>query len=423
MALMRDMMKRAARGATRGGLLKSLAALAIMAALLYAAGPVLRGTAGSTAQAGASEDGAPPAEFTPPPPSVVGHVVAKADLALSREHIGRVEPIQTVFVKPRVSGQIETVNFKEGSMVKAGDLLFTLDSEQLQATAQIRRADLARAEANLARAIKYNDRMQSADKRGVSASDVDMAESDVRQCRAAVEQAKAALRLSQIELSYAKITAPISGRIGRAGATKGNYVTPSGEALANIVQMDPIRVSYALPDRNYVEQMAAYRSKEEVYNTTLVLADGAGYPERGERDFEANEMDPSTGTIKTYLRFKNGKGLLVPGSMVRVLTKPAKARVAPVVPQEAILSDSGGDFVYVIDETDVARRRDVSLGAEIGSSREITSGLTPGERIITRGIQAVRPESPVRPSYPAEGAQKGAADLARESGYDLPAVK
>jgi RND family efflux transporter MFP subunit len=400
-------------------LLKSLAALAIMAALLYVAGPSLRGPAGSPAQAGAP-DGPP---GTPPAPSVAGHIVRKADLSLGRTYIGRVEPIQTVHVKPRVSGQIESVHFKEGSMVKAGDLLFTLDGEQLQATAQIRRADLARAEANLARAIKYNERMQSADKRGVSASDVDMADSDVRQCRAAVEQAKAALKLAQIDLSYTKITAPISGRIGRAGATKGNYVTSSGDPLANIVQMDPIRVSYALPDRSYVEQMASYRSKEEVYATTLVLADGSDYSERGERDFEENEMDPGTGTIRAYLRFKNGKGALVPGALVRVLTKPVKSRVAAVVPIEALMADAEGDFVYVIGDGDVAHRRGVTLGAEIGTSREIISGLEPGDKIITRGLQGVRPETPVNPSYPRDDASKGAADLARESGYDLPAVE
>jgi RND family efflux transporter MFP subunit len=410
--------------------MKSIAALALMAAIAYFISPrvekliggaVSTASSGSPAQA-ATEGDAPPAPFAPPAPAVVGHVVANADLALSREYIGRVEPIQAVLVKPRVSGQIESVHFKEGTMVKEGDVLFTLDSAQHQATVQLRRADLAKAEASLSRAVKYNNRLQSADKRGVSASDADMAASDVQQNKAAVEQAKAALKLAQIDLEFTKITAPISGRIGRA-ATKGNYVTPSGDPLASIVQIDPIRVSYALPDKNYMDQINEYRSKGDVYETTLALADGAAYPERGERDFEANEMDASTATIKIYLRFKNSGGALVPGSMVRVLTKPVKARVAPVVPQEAILSDSGGDFVYVIDENDVARRRDVNLGAEIGSSREITSGLAAGEKVITRGIQAVRPESPVKPSYPLEGAPKGAADLARESGYDLPAVE
>jgi RND family efflux transporter MFP subunit len=363
---------------------------------------------------------APPA---PPAVSVVGHVVEKADLALRREYIGRVEPMQTVLVKPRVPGQIVSVHFKEGAAVKEGDVLFTLDSAQYQATVQLRKAELSRAQANLSRAVNYNNRLKAADARSVSANDLDMSASDVQQCRAAVEQAKAALRLAQIDLGFTKITAPISGRIGRAEVTKGNYATPAGGHLASIVQLDPIRVSYALPDKNYIDQLGAFQESGNVYDSTLVLADGAQYPAPGERDFEANAMDSMTGTLTVYRKFKNENSALLPGSMVRVVTKPVRNHVAPVVPQEAIISDSQGDFVYVIDEGDIAQRRDVKLGVEVGMSREIVSGLQPGEKVIARGIQNVRPQMPVKPHYPqTETDSRSPADLARESTYDLPAV-
>ncbi|MDR3075673.1 MAG: efflux RND transporter periplasmic adaptor subunit [Synergistaceae bacterium] len=428
MAMTRKKRQQARSGRINSNLLKSMAALTLLLAIAYLSSSrienLINGTLGSAAQAkpaqAATQAQAPAA---PPAPSVVGHVVANADLALGREYIGRVEPMQSVLIKPRVSGQIESIHFKEGAMVKEGDLLFTIDSAQYQATVQLRKADLAKAEATLSRAVKYNDRLKSADKRSVSASDVDMAASDVQQNRAAVEQAKATLRLAQIDLGFTKITAPISGRIGRAEATKGNYVTPSGEALASIVQMDPIRVSYALPDKNYMDLIKEFQTSGNVYNTTLILADGTTYQMPGERDFEANSMDAMSGTMTVYLRFKNNNGTLIPGSIVRVATKPAKVHVAPVVPQEALLSDAGGDFVYVIDENDVAHRRAVSLGVEIGTSREIVSGLEPGEKVIMRGLQGVRPETPVKPNYPqTDAASKNPADLARESGFDLPAV-
>jgi len=373
----------------------------------------------SQAQAATQPAGGPPSQAI----AVVGHVVERADLALSREFIGRVEPMQTVLVRPRVTGQIDSVHFKEGAMVKEGDVLFTLDNAQYQATVQLRRADLARAEANLSRAVKYNERLKATDRRSISATDLDMSESDVLQSRAALEQAKAALRLAQIDLGFTKITAPISGRIGRAEATRGNFVTPAGGHLASIVQVDPIRVSYALPDRSYMDQIEAFQTSGNVYNTTLALADGTIYPVSGERDFESNVMDTMTGTLTVYLRFENGNGTLIPGSMVRVMTKPTRARIAPVIPQEAIIADSRGDFVYTIEEGDVARRRDVVLGVEIGTSREVVYGLEPGEKVIARGIQNVRPEMQVKPHFlQLDESSKSPAELARESGFDLPIV-
>jgi RND family efflux transporter MFP subunit len=133
-------------------------------------------------------------------------------------------------------------------------------------------------------------------------------------------------------------------------------------------------------------------------------------------------MDATTGTIMVYLRFKNENGALVPGSMARVLTKPVKSHVSAVIPLEAALSDEAGTFVYVIDENNVAHRRDISLGVEFGTTREVLSGLEAGEKIVLRGLQNVRPETPVNPSYLSDDVNRSPADLAKESGYDLPSV-
>ncbi|MDR1511069.1 MAG: efflux RND transporter periplasmic adaptor subunit [Synergistaceae bacterium] len=411
-------------GGTGSNTLKSITAAALMLAVAFFARPYFVGGLDieiNQASAAAENSAAAPPE--PPAPPVVGHVVIKADLAIGREYIGRVEPIQSVLLKPRISGQIETVHFKEGSIVKEGDLLFTLDSAQHQATVALHRADLAKAQANMAKAVKYNDRLKAADKRSVSASDLDIAASEALQNKAAVDQAKAALKLAQIDLDFTKIRAPITGRIGRAEATKGNYVTPGG-GLATIVQTDPIRVSYSIPDRDYMAQIEAFQSSEgPVYDISLLLSDGTSYKSGGERDFEDNTIDTMTGTITLRRRFENDGGTLIPGSMVRVSAKPVKNHIAPVLPQEALMSDARGDFVYVIGDGNIADRRDVELGAEIGATREVISGLEAGEKVVLSGLHNVQPGSPVRPSYPSSDASAASpADLARESGYDLRAV-
>jgi RND family efflux transporter MFP subunit len=405
--------KAAHRGITGLNVLKSVVAAALMGVLVVF---FMSYPDGDPSEAAAAPE-------APPAPPVLGHVVVNADLAVGHEYIGKVEPIQTVLLKPRLAGQIESLHFKEGSIVREGDLLFTIDSAQYQATLALRKADLSKANANLSRAVKYNDRLKAADKRSVSASDLEIAASDAQQRRAEVEQAKAALKLAQIDLDFAKIKAPITGRIGRAEITKGNYVTPSGDALAAIVQTNPIRVSFAVSDRDYMDQIDAFQRPGAVFDSTLVLADGTRYQAKGERDFEDNVMDAMTGTITLRLRFENANGSLIPGSMVRVITKPMKSHVAPIVPQEAVMADAEGDYVYVIGEGDVAQKRGVNLGVEIGTSREVLSGLDAGEKIVTSGLHNVRQGAPVKPSYlSADASSKTPAELARESGYDLPAV-
>ena len=408
-------------------ILKSMAALALMGVLaLFSSsyfgsdGPAEN--SGTPANIGAVEASVAVPE-APQALPVVGHVIAEADLAVGREYIGKVEPIQTVQIRPRAAGQIESVHFKEGSIVNEGDPLFTIDRAEYEATVALRRADLSRAQAVLSRASKYNDRLKAVDKRSISANDLDMSASDVQQNRAAVEQARAALKLAEIDLGYTKIKAPITGRIGRVNVTKGNFVSAASGPLATIVQTDPVRVSFAMPDREYMERIKAFQASDApVYNTTLTLADGTQYESRGARDFEDNEMDSSTGTMTLHLRFENKNGTLIPGSLVKVMTRPLENRIAPIVPQEAVMSDAAGDYVYVIGDGDVAHRRDVTLGAEIGASREVLSGLAAGEKVVVSGLQNVRPESPVRPSYPTAGTSKTPAELARESGYDLPVV-
>ena len=352
-------------------------------------------------------------------PVVIVKQVEKFDASsVPSEYVGRVESIQSVSVKPQISGEIAKVCFKEGSVVKAGQLLFQIDPKQYEATVQLRKAELQQAEANLVTAEKYYKRVTAASERAVSATDRDTAEGSFLQAKAAVAQAKAALKLAQIDLGYCRITSPITGKIGRALYTKGNYVTPQITELASIVQMDPIRVSYPLPDRDYLDQLSLFKEDGSVYNTSLILSNGEKYNVPGKRDFENNRVDQTTGTIMMRLRFANKEGMLIPGEMVRVFTKPVKSHIVNAVPQTAVMADEQGDYVYVINADNTARQARVTLGREFGELREVTSGVEAGENVAVAGLQRLRPGAKVR--IETSAGEKPAAEKAAAQGGEAP---
>ncbi len=352
-------------------------------------------------------------------PVVIVRQVEKFDASsVPSEYVGRVESIQSVSVKPQISGEIAKVCFKEGSVVKAGQLLFQIDPKQYEATVQLRKAELQQAEANLVTAEKYYKRVTAASERAVSATDRDTAEGNFLQAKAAVAQAKAALKLAQIDLGYCRITSPITGKIGRALYTKGNYVTPQITELASIVQMDPIRVSYPLPDRDYLDQLSLFKEDGSVYNTSLILSNGEKYNVPGKRDFENNRVDQTTGTIMMRLRFANKEGMLIPGEMVRVFTKPVKSHIVNAVPQTAVMADEQGDYVYVINADNTARQARVTLGREFGELREVTSGVEAGENVAVAGLQRLRPGAKVR--IETSASEKPAAEKAAAQGGEAP---
>ena len=347
-------------------------------------------------------------------PVVIVRQVEKFDASsVPSEYVGRVESIQSVSVKPQISGEIAKVCFKEGSVVKAGQLLFQIDPKQYEATVQLRKAELQQAEANLVTAEKYYKRVMAASERAVSATD-----RNFLQAKAAVAQAKAALKLAQIDLGYCRITSPITGKIGRALYTKGNYVTPQITELASIVQMDPIRVSYPLPDRDYLDQLSLFKEDGSVYNTSLILSNGEKYNVPGKRDFENNRVDQTTGTIMMRLRFANKEGMLIPGEMVRVFTKPVKSHIVNAVPQTAVMADEQGDYVYVINADNTARQARVTLGREFGELREVTSGVEAGENVAVAGLQRLRPGAKVR--IETSASEKPAAEKAAAQGGEAP---
>ena len=240
--------------------------------------------------------------------------LAGAVSAEYREYIARAEAVRTVQIRSEVSAKINKVHFSSGAFVNKSETLFTLNSSQFQAEVSLKKAELAHAQAKLDAALKYLSRLKAADKRGVTASDLDAAEGEVMQCRAALDEAKAALKLSQIELNKTKITAPFAGRAGKINFYEGSYVSPEA-VLCEIVQTDPVRVLFAMPERDY---MSLKNKDLKSLKYELILADGSLFSGLVEKDFEDNAFNSETGTINIWLKVSNENNILLPGAFVRV---------------------------------------------------------------------------------------------------------
>lgn len=323
-------------------------------------------------------------------PKVVVETVESGPASPPLEFIGHIEAIQSVDLRAEVVGRIDTVHFKDGALVKAGDLLFTIRQPPYRARVNAANALLAKARADLVRAEKLLSRLTSADPRSVVQTDLDTAESAVLQGRAIVLQAQAELELAEIDLEYTEIRAPISGKIGKALFTKGNYVGPSVGALAQLVQLNPVRVVYSMSDREYLQQLkATLQDQSTPVELGLELPDGTAYSGKGIRDFVNNSMDTGTGTIALWDKYANPDGILVPGTYVTVIINGRRTDTAAMISQEAVSSDDQGYFTYVVDNENTVDKRRLELGGIIGDRFSVQAGLEPGEKVVVKGLQRI----------------------------------
>ncbi len=331
------------------------------------------------------------------PPPVEVKTVEEAEVNPPNAYIGRVEPIQDVELRAQIGGYVEQVHFKEGARVKAGDLLFTIDAEQYEARVAVRKAEIGQAEAALDRAERYLNRLERSDARAITQADLDTARSDVAQGRAAVKQAVANLALAEIDLKHTRIIAPIDGRVGRTVANVGDYVSPSLGSLVRIVQVDPIRIAFSVTDKDYLKAIEHFGTErvQDALRIRFRLPTGTVPDVVGARDYEDNTMSADTATLSVRARFPNAHGLLVPDGYVTVLVDLANAPKSPVVPQEALLTDREGYFVYVVNEAGIAQRRPVSIGAKAEGRVAVRSGVKTGERVVVQGVQKVIHDQPV----------------------------
>lgn len=337
-----------------------------------------------------------PALKTGTEPLVTVTPVAEQDVNPPTEYVGHVEAIQRVELRARVEGFLEQVNFKEGSDVQAGEVLYVIEQAPYKARVEANKALVSQANATLTKASQYLKRARAVRSGGVSATDLDNAVAEELRARGELEQAKANLQISQINLGYTSITAPTSGRIGRTAFTRGNLVNPGSGPLARIVQMDPIRVVYSISENDLDAISTALKDADggrhhPILMPRIKLAGGHVLETVGAVDFVDNTVDVSTGTIAVRAVFENPKGILIPGQYVTVLVARSEPNFMPVVPQAAILEDHDGRYVLLVDDRNQVIVRRIKTGPVVGINWAVESGLTVDEKVIVEGVQKVRP--------------------------------
>ena len=312
---------------------------------------------------------------------------------LPERFVAHAEPVQEVELLPQVDGYVKEIRFKEGDIVKAGDVLYVLDGERYQAIVNQRKADLEAAEAEKRRADRYFKRMEKADERGITQLERDNAEAAADSANAAVMQAKANLIVAEYDLKKTCIAAPISGQIGKTSAHIGDYVSPSKGSLARIVQIDPIRVSFPLTDRAYVGWRAAQlKGSAPDYRLRLMLPDGSEYKDLGAWAFDDNTMSKETATIIMRLVFPNPERMLIPNSYVTLLVDYKNPPKLPCVPQQAVLDlSTGSRAVWVLKEDMTVEQRVVETRETSGGWTPVVSGVKPGEKVVISGIAKLAP--------------------------------
>jgi len=317
---------------------------------------------------------------------------------LPERYVAHAEAVQEVDLLPQVDGYIKDIKFKEGDIVKEGQLLYVLDDERYLAVVNQRKADLAAAEAEQRRAARYYERMQNADERGITQLERDNAEAAAESSKAAVLQAKANLVVAEYDLKKAKVYAPIAGQIGKTTVHVGDYVAPSKGPLAHIMQVDPIRVTFPLTDRAFIAWREAQSKNAggDDMRTRLILPDGSEYQGEGTFDFDDNQMSRETATIIMRLSFANPDRLLVPNSYLTLLADHRNPKARPCVPQQAVIDIAGGNRgVYVLKDDMTVEQRVVSVRETYEGWMPVDSGLAEGEKVVVSGVSKLRPGAKV----------------------------
>ena len=342
-----------------------------------------------------------------PPPAVTVVKLVTEDIRPTASFTGRVQAKDKVELRARVDGFLEQRLFTEGGSVKEGDLLFVIEKGPYQAAVDQDQAALEKAQATLQLAeVEVERQTQLVSKNVGTQAKLDEVTARQGEARGEVAAQKAALEKARLQLGYTDIRAPISGRIGRALISVGNFVGPSSGVLATIVSQDPIYVTFPVTQREILEVRKGdgSASRPTEYTIYLRLADGSRYAHVGKVDFLDVTASQSTDTVQVRAVFPNPEHFLVDGQLVSVVAEVGKGERAIVLPQQALQIDQTGPFVLLVDKDNKVQVRRIETGETRGSGIVVTKGLTAGERVITEGIQRVRPGQVVTPSEAASRA-------------------
>jgi len=379
-------------------------------------------SAAALAVSGCARNEAAEQKAGPPLPQVTVAAAISRKVTEFDEFTGRFEAVERVEVRPRVSGYISSVNFKDGSEVRKGDVLFVIDPRPYVAERDKARAQLAQARSQLALARSERDRAtQLVSQHAISREEFDTRTSGSEQAQANVEAAQAALDAAALNLDFTRVTAPIAGRIGRALVTSGNFVTNGQTLLTTLVSLDPIYVSFDGDEKVYLKYTKLSRDGAHGGRNPVQvgLADeGGGYPHQGVMVFVDNALDPATGTIRSRALLDNRDRLFTPGLFARLRLLGAQEHEAVLINDSAVGTDQTVRYVLVISAGNKAEYRPVQLGPIVDGLRVVESGLASGETIVVNGLQRVRPGAQVQPQRVAMGEKRpgeGVTLLARNA--------
>ena len=364
--------------------------------------------------------GAAAAEGPPPPKVTVAKPLAKR-VATWDEFSGRFEAVQTVEVRPRVSGFIDKIHFKDGQTVKAGALLFTIDPRPFELAVENAKADVARSKAQVDLASSEVERARPLVKTGaVTERDFDQRAAALSVARAGLQAAEATLKTAALNLEWTRVVAPIDGRLSDRKIDAGNLVNGgSGTTtlLATIVTVDPIHFIFDVSEADYLryqrlDEMGARASSQEAKNPVKIrLADETSFAHTGKLDFLDNALNPRSGTLRARASVTNPSGLLQPGLFARAALFGGEID-ALLIPDAAVVSDQARKIVFAVGDDGIVKGLPVTLGAIEGGLRIVTGGLSESDRIVIDGIAnpMVRPGAKVEPE---NGEIKIAADAAK----------
>jgi RND family efflux transporter MFP subunit len=346
----------------------------------------------------------PPA---PPAPSVTVARVVEREISEYSEFTGRIEAVDDVEVRARVSGHLEAVHFQSGQLVKKGDVLFTIDPRWHKAALDASEAAVAEARVRLDNAEREAKRAtELRESQAISAEEAETRTSRLAEAKAGVLAAQAARETSALDLEFTTVRAPVDGRVGRALVTPGNFVSgvpAANTVLTTIVSVDPVYVyadvdegSLLVLDRLMSQHALPLDEKGRV-RVEVGLSDEDGYPHAGLIESLGNRLDAGTGTILLRAIVSNPDGTLVPGLFARVRVPSSSVRKTPLVPEVAIGTDQSQKFVLVLGDDSTVQYRAVKLGPALDGQRMVRDGLHAGEEIVVNGLQRVRPGSKVTP--------------------------
>jgi membrane fusion protein, multidrug efflux system len=338
----------------------------------------------------------------PPPEVSVAQVLWKS-VQQWDEYTGRVSAIDTVELRPRVSGYVQRVAYKEGQDVKQGDLMFQIDPRPYRAALDNAMAQLERARvAEQLEALRRKRAQSLIDDEAISQEELDMRRAAHAQSTADIHAAEAAVASAKLNLAFTEVRAPIGGRAGRALATVGNLATADQTLLTTVMSQDPMYVYFDADENSYLRYKEQERKSERTAMDNAVrvgLANEDGYPHAGTVDFLDNQINSTIGTVRARAVLANPNRIFTPGLYARVQFISSQKADALLIDDKAVLTDQNRKYVYVVDKDGKAQRKDIVLGRMAEGLRVVQSGLTPEDKIVVAGLQKIFfPGMPVTPS-------------------------